>query len=332
VNIGEGKMLYLRHLGHTRSTLHMSNNFYFDNLFGIRRIVKEHPETKEASVSFHDDQGNEVEWEKLVDEINTRKELWAKKEINRVKNVTQLHWNVGMARQDKYPYADPESGGNRKGIPFRSTAWDRKQTRLFTIPINKDNNHWAGVVIERHAPREGCCILRYYDLYSNTNSLEDKNLRKTIMKTIGDHLNEIPEKGGESFLPPFEWQYRDVVSAADFRKNGPIQKDGHSCGFIWMMIVWFIVTKERAPNAYECRTSLWLSKEDLINFRYWLAYSILTDRVWLSPERLKCLLQFFDALEQPDAELFRKLLSISIFLKLPPPPSKIRGMELRPRS
>jgi hypothetical protein len=138
----------------------------------------------------------------------------------------------------------------------------------------------------------------------------------------------------EQSLIQFEWEYNDVVCANDFIKKGPIQKDGHSCGIIWMMIVWFIVTEGRAPNADECRNSLWLSKEHLINFRYWLAYSILTDRVWLSPDRMKSLLDFFDALEQPDAERFRKLLKFSIFLKLPPPPpppSKARGRELRPR-
>ena len=251
-----------------------------------------------------------------------------------------------MERQDEYPYADPESDGNRKGIPFRSKTWDRQETRFFTFPINKEDNHWVGVVVERHAPRKGCGIMRYYDLYSSANSEAERDRRMKIMMTIGASLNDIwiddkkaqPEtEKGETFLPKFQWEYRDVVCADDFSKKGPIQQDGHSCGIIWMMIVWFIVTEGRAPNEDECRNSLWLSKEDLINFRYWLAYSILTDRVWLSPERVKSLLDYFDALEQPNAERFRKLLSISMFLKLPPPPPppppprNAGGRELRPR-
>ena len=56
---------------------------------------------------------------------------------------------------------------------------------------------------------------------------------------------------GETFLPEFQWVYCDVVCANDFRNKGPIQQDGQ-----WMMIVWFIVTEGRAPNADECRNSL----------------------------------------------------------------------------
>ena len=75
VDIGDSQMLYLRQLGHLKSILHMFNSFYFDNLFGIRR--------NEINRCFEDNQGNEVEWEKLVDEINTRKELWAAEELYR---------------------------------------------------------------------------------------------------------------------------------------------------------------------------------------------------------------------------------------------------------
>ena len=97
--------------------------------------------------------------------------------------------------------------------------------------------------------------------------LEDRDRRKKIMMTIGDSLNEVwsDDKWLNLKLKRVKLfflnsngciVYCDVVCANDFRNKGPIQQDGHSCGIIWMMIVWFIVTEGRAPNADECRNSL----------------------------------------------------------------------------
>ena len=76
LELDSGKQIYVRQLGHARSTLHMLDLFYFENLFGIN-----HENTTAARLSYADDQGNKVKWEKLVDEIKTRKESWAEDKI-----------------------------------------------------------------------------------------------------------------------------------------------------------------------------------------------------------------------------------------------------------
>jgi hypothetical protein len=192
--------------------------------------------------------------------------------------------------------------------------------------------------VERHAPERGCATLHYYDLFNNSDSPEEILHRRTIMRVIGDSLNEIvsdskkaqPQKD-ESFLPPFKCVYNDVISASDFAQNGKIQDDGHSCAVIWMMIVWFVITQGSAPNSHDCRNHLWLSPEELMSFRIWLVYSILWDRFWFPRTGKQLLLQYFDELIQPTADTFRQE-PYSIYSKLPSPPVTGTSMILRSRN
>ena len=242
-----------------------------------------------------------------------------------------------MDRPKEYPYNARNEYDSHRRVQFLSDQWDKLGTRFFTIPINRGNSHWAGVIVERHAPSEGYATMHYYDLLNNSDLHEDYLHRRKIMEVIGESLNDIvknrkkvqPRKD-ESFLPRFKWVYDDVVSASDFNDNGKIQKDGYSCGIIWMMIVWFVVTQERAPTSHDCRNLLWLSPEQLMNFRVWLAYSILWDRFWCPRMGTQLLLEYFDELIQPTTNTFRHGPH-SIYSKLPPTPEIGTSMTLRPR-
>jgi hypothetical protein len=104
------------------------------------------------------------------------------------------------------------------------------------------------------------------------------------MKQIGDALNILPRHANESDYPlKFRWEYHDVLTVEEGCQNGFPQVDSHSCGVIWMMIVWFVVTRERAPTLQDLR-ELPLGGDSLGKFRAWVAYSILQDKIWFTPD------------------------------------------------
>jgi hypothetical protein len=123
-----GKQLFVRQLGHARSTLHMVDLPYFDYLFGIN-----HEENTAAFPSYADDQGNKVRWEMLVDEIKTRRESWTEQRIKGMKSKTLLRVNVGLGRPDAYPYNVPNPTEKIERVPFRSGKWDHWGTRFFPL-------------------------------------------------------------------------------------------------------------------------------------------------------------------------------------------------------
>jgi hypothetical protein len=159
-------------------------------------------------------------------------------------------------------------------------------------------------------------ILHFYDLA--TIGRRETQIRHRIMEHIGESLNLVPETDAEQtreYLQRYKWEYSDVVSAEWMRKNGTIQKDGHSCGVIWMMIIWFVVTKERAPTLEDCR-KLWRSAEELTNFRTWVVYSILVDRIWLPPEMTN-LGVHYDTIGVPSEEEWQQNQRTAVISKLP---------------
>lgn len=115
---------------------------------------------------------------------------------------------------------------------------------------------------------------------------------------------------------PFQWKYCDVVTADWMKRHGTIQKDGHSCGVIWMMILWFVVTEEKAPSLKDCQ-QLWTSEEDLKNFRFWVVYSILADGIWLPREIADVIGEKYDDIEVPSSEQWLKKLGRAVISKLP---------------
>jgi hypothetical protein len=307
---GDDRKLYVRQLGHARNTLHMFPTTYFDVLFAVRR------ETHNGFASYLNDDNEKVEWSHFVDAFSKRKSKRLEDKIQmEVERKTRPRWNIGMGRPKTYPYSGYT--GRAQTLPFRSKQWDDWGTLFFSITINRENNHWVGVIVERKVEQQ-LGIMRFYDLYCNSTS--DERRHHTIMEAIGVSLNVIGTGKKDDFLAPFKWEYVDVMTADNFNKNGGIQKDGWSCGIIWMMILWFVVTNEKAPTYANCHDDLWLSEDQLINFRIWLGYSILMDRFWFQPQGTHLLLEYFDALEQPTADSFSEQLPLLIFSKLPPTP------------
>jgi hypothetical protein len=301
-NGGGDRHIFVRQLGHARTPLHMFSTNHFNLLFGIA-VNREGKKTnsgwlRNVSTSIRNGFGKHAQRKLLP----TR--------------------NIGMLRPTNYPYIDRTAPDSRAThhLPFRSQEWDHVGTRFFSIPINRWDHHWVGVIVERC----GLCeedgkptgILHFYDLL--TIGPSETKLRHEIMEHIGKSLNLVPVrvgKGTKDYLDCYKWKYSDVVSSEWMRQNGTIQKDSHSCGVIWMMIIWFVVTKERAPTLEDCR-KLWRSAEELTNFRTWVVYSILVDRIWLPPERTN-LEVHYDTMGVPSEEEWQRNHRRAVISKLP---------------
>ena len=126
-----------------------------------------------------------------MDKIDTRKVSWTQNDINHVKDGTLLLWNIGIGRPKEYPYNARNDCDEHRRVQFQSEQWDKLGTRFFTIPINRGNYHWAGVIVERHAPEKGYATLHYYDLLNNSDCRDNILHRRKIMEVIGESLNEI---------------------------------------------------------------------------------------------------------------------------------------------
>jgi hypothetical protein len=232
--------------------------------------------------------------------------------------------NIGMLRPKHYPYNNRNQQFRRGEfkLPFRSREWDRFGTRFYSIPINIAQTHWTGVIVERHKRHndndQPTGTLYYYDLFTSKRG-EDR-LRKQIMKRIAESLNLVPDNTvatARNFLPPFQWKYIDVVSSS-FCKNDEdrLQKDCYSCGVIWMMILWFVLTKERAPTLEDCK-ELDLTDHNCESFRAWVLHSILADQIWLPPELYDPLRDLYDVIEVPSKKEWRRNLTEVVVSKLP---------------
>jgi hypothetical protein len=235
--------------------------------------------------------------------------------------------NIGMLRPTNYPYNNRETPEGRatRHVPFRSHEWDHAGTRFFSIPINRTCNHWAGVIVERC----GKCkddgrptgILHFYDL--KTHGRGETKLRQRIMEHIGKSLNLVKTGDTREYLDCYKWRYSDVVTSEYMDENGELQKDDHSCGVIWMMIQWFVVTNKKAPTLQDCLNLWWNDVKHRTNFRMWVAYSILADRIWLPREITDVLTRKlgknYDAIKAPSYEQWRQNLDyrMAIISKLP---------------
>jgi hypothetical protein len=70
-----------------------------------------------------------------------------------------------------------------------------------------------------------------------------------------------------------------------------------------MMIVWFVVTRERAPTLQDLR-KLDLNDNSQANFRLWVAYSILKDQIWFTTENTDILHYSLVLFRRPRAGAF----------------------------
>jgi hypothetical protein len=222
-------------------------------------------------------------------------------------------------RLSNFPRGSDTDQTTRPRLPFRSREWGHRGTKIWSIPVNITNSHWTGVMVVCGQNGEGS--LYYYDLfgYPAKEGPRQREFRTNIMRQIGKALNILPNTAVESeYLPPFRWKYHDVLTVDEGCKRGFPQKDCHSCGVIWMMIVWFVVTRERAPTLQDLRElELDLDEKPLANFRIWVAYSILKDEIWFTPENTALLHQRSVLFGRPRAGAFTQKMRTTVVSRLP---------------
>jgi hypothetical protein len=73
----------------------------------------------------------------------------------------------------------------------------------------------------------------------------------------------------------FAWKHKIVLTSK-------LQKDGMNCGPLMCFVAWMTAKLGGAPTEAQLN-ELTYNKEELSNMRLWMAYSALTDRIWLPP-------------------------------------------------
>jgi hypothetical protein len=147
-------------------------------------------------------------------------------------------------------------------------------------PINITHSHWLCVV-----SCNATHTLYLYDfLYGFGSSEWHDRFQRKILDVIGEYLNVKCQAAGRSIV----WKHKVVITKS-------LQEDGTNCGALLCMVAWFttwfgrppteaeLLPQRRVHDPTEAEAQLY-GWDDLQNMRLWMAYSALTDRIWLPPD------------------------------------------------
>jgi Ulp1 family protease len=136
------------------------------------------------------------------------------------------------------------------------------------FPINITKSHWFTVV--------ACNVTRtlyLYDFYYQRGGGLDA-YHGRVLALIEEFLDIITLANNNR---RFTWKKEIVV-------NTQLQEDGHNCGPLLCFVAWMTARLGRPPTEAELRELKYEEKhKQLHNMRLWMAYSALTDRIWLPP-------------------------------------------------
>jgi hypothetical protein len=153
--------------------------------------------------------------------------------------------------------------GRIRQTTVRITDLTKYHSAVF--PINYEHQHWITVVASNNT-----ATLHLYDFLGGglASPFETK-----VLESIAEFLNKELEYRG---LRTVSWRYNIVITA-------PLQRDGSSCGPLMCVVAWLTAWYERAPTMAEL-LELCYNEEYMVSMRFWMAYSALTDKIWLPTE------------------------------------------------
>jgi hypothetical protein len=116
--------------------------------------------------------------------------------------------------------------------------------------------------------------LYLYDFYYPFGECEHHDkFHKRILGLIEEYLDF--KSLARGVQRKYGWKHKIVITTE-------LQQDGYNCGPLVCLVGWMTVWLRRPPT-YDEMNEIDFKGEELRNMRSWMAYSALTDRIWLPP-------------------------------------------------
>jgi hypothetical protein len=147
------------------------------------------------------------------------------------------------------------------------------------FPFNIFQFHWLTVVVDNKKR----AIYLYDFLFatghkarraSATRRLHDRFL-DIVMEFLNSDRDRRRRRNNGVGHAPVQWSKAIVITSQ-------LQRDGVNCGVLVCLVAWLTAWWERPPTEEELK-EIDYGEEEMATMRRWMAYSALTDRIWLPP-------------------------------------------------